>query len=144
MNDTTHTPSSATLHAQCRCGSFKFASAQPPFLQLTCHCEQCRQVAKTPSTNFAFFKLAVTQVQGETITHTFKADSGATTYRETCASCGDMVVDRSEGFPKMIGVVAERIQAPYNFAPRCHVWVESKQPDVVLDDGLPVFARGMA
>ena len=134
-----HTP----VLAQCTCGSFRFKSAREPILQLTCHCVQCRQVSNAPFTNFAFFKVAESELEGKTVVHSFTADSGTKTVRETCASCGEMLLDRTEGFPQIIGIVADRIQAPYEFQARCHVWVESKCADVTVPDGIKAFARNM-
>ena len=129
--------------ATCTCGSFRFASENQPIVQLTCHCFQCRQVSKEPSSNFAFFKLAESTVEGKTVVHTFTADSGKKTVRETCATCGEMLLDRTEGFPQIIGVVADRIQPPYSFQSRCHVWVESKSPEVTVPEGVKAFSRNM-
>lgn len=126
--------------AQCTCGSFRFKSASEPSFQLTCHCQQCRQVSKVPFTNFAFFKVVDTEVEGETVIHSFTADSGAKTVRESCATCGEMLLDRTEGFPGIIGVVAERLQPPYEFKAQCHVWIESKSAAVKVPDGMKVFA----
>ncbi len=132
-----------TVVAQCTCGSFQFTSARDPILQLTCHCRQCRDGFKMPFANLAFFKLAEAEVQGKTVVHAFVADSGANTTRETCASCGEPLLDRSESFPKLIGVVAERIQPPYAFQPRCHVWLENKVADVTVPEGVKAFDREM-
>jgi hypothetical protein len=129
--------------ATCRCGSFTFESSRAPFLQLTCHCQQCRTASAAPFTNFAFFKLAEAKVSGASKVHAFVADSGSKTVREACASCGDVMVDRSEAFPQMIGIVADRLQAPYEFQPRCHVWLESKVADVAIPENMKTFARGM-
>lgn len=98
------------IHATCTCGGFKFMSTSEPIFQLTCHCSQCRQVSQSPFTNLAFFKLAECEVEGKTVTHSFTADSGTKTFRETCAVCGEMLLDRTEAFPQVVGVVAERLQ----------------------------------
>jgi hypothetical protein len=129
--------------ASCSCGAFKLKATRTPILQITCHCQQCREASKTPFTNFAFFKLADTEISGATKAMEFVADSGSKTVREFCASCGELLLDRTEGFPQIVGVVAERIQPPYEFQPRCHVWLESKVVDVVLPDTIKTFARGM-
>ena len=132
-----------TVVASCKCGGFQFKSANEPLLQLTCHCQQCREASKTPFTNFAFFKLAEAEVNGKTVIHRFIADSGTKTIRETCATCGDPLLDRTEAFPQIVGVVAERIQPPFVFQARCHVWVESKAAEVTVPEGVKAFARNM-
>ena len=129
--------------ATCTCGSFRFQSESEPIFQLTCHCFQCREASKAPFTNFAFFKLAESEVEGKTVVHSFTADSGTKTVRETCATCGEILLDRTEGFPQIIGVVADRIQSPYEFKARCHVWVESKCEEVRVPEGVKAFARNM-
>nr|WP_320136638.1 GFA family protein [uncultured Amphritea sp.] len=126
--------------AQCTCGNFQFTSTSEPTLQLTCHCEQCRQASKVPFTNLAFFKMADTEVKGKTVVHNFTADSGAKTVRETCATCGEILLDRTDGFPGMIGIVAERIQAPYEFQVQCHVWIGSKSAGITIPEGTETFA----
>jgi hypothetical protein len=133
----------SSVVATCTCGDFRFTSESQPIVQLTCHCFQCRQVSKEPSSNFAFFKLAESKVEGKTVVHSFTADSGTKTIRESCATCGEMLLDRTEGFPQIIGVVADLIQPPYSFQARCHVWVESKLPEVTVPEGVKAFARNM-
>lgn len=137
------TPNASAYTARCSCGSFSLQAPNPPLLQLTCHCEQCRRASGQPSTNFAFFKRAEVQTTGATTVQPYTADSGAQTYRELCAACGQMVMDRTEGFPKIIGVVAECLQPPYVFQPRCHVWLQNKVSDPVLPEGVRAFERGM-
>lgn len=134
----------STCTAVCSCGGVTLTSARAPILQLTCHCEQCRTASKAPFTNFAFFKLAEASVTGSTTSQDFTADSGARTSRESCASCGDLMFDRTQAFPGIIGVVAERIQPPFTFQPRCHVWLESKVVDPAIPEGVKGFVRGMA
>jgi hypothetical protein len=131
------------LLATCTCGGFQFKSEGEPIFQLTCHCSQCRQVSKAAYTNLAFFNLAESQVEGKTVVHSFTADSGTKTVRETCATCSEMLLDRTEKFPQIIGVVADRIQAPYEFQARCHVWVESMCAEVTVPEGAKAFARNM-
>ena len=138
-----NTPMNTIVVASCKCGGFQFKSAREPILQLTCHCQQCREASKTPFTNFAFFKLAEAEVNGKTVIHRFIADSGTKTIRETCATCGDPLLDRTEAFPQIVGVVAERIQPPFVFQARCHVWVESKAAEVTVPEGVKAFARNM-
>lgn len=132
-----------TFTATCRCGSVQLSSTRAPILQLTCHCQQCRSASKTPFTNFAFFKRAEASVTGDTASQDFTADSGTRTFRDSCRSCGELMFDRTEGFPQIIGVVAERIQPPFTFQPRCHVWLDSKVVDPVIPEGVKGFERGM-
>jgi len=131
-----------TWTAPCRCGALRVQLASPPVLQLVCHCTDCRAVAGTPSSNFVFFRARDAQVSGESVRREFVADSGHATVRECCASCGDMLIDRTAGFPKVIGIVAERIDSPFTFEPQHHVWTDSKLAEVVIPPGVPAYPRG--
>lgn len=51
--------------------------------------------------------------------------------------------DQSEGFPGIIGVVRERISGDFVFAPRCHVWVQSKREGVEIPAGMVQFQQGL-
>lgn len=133
---------SETFSAQCRCGALRASLGSAPVLQLVCHCTDCRAVAGTPFSNFAFFRSRDTTVTGESVRREFVADSGHATVRESCARCGDMLIDRTAGFPKVVGVVAERIAGPFSFTPQHHVWTDSKLPEVVVPAGATAYPRG--
>lgn len=128
--------------ARCGCGAFSVTVSSPPVLQLVCHCSDCREVAGTPFSNFVFFRSRDAQVQGEATRRSFVADSGHATVRECCARCGSMLIDRTEGFPKVVGVVAERIEGDFAFAPTHHVWTDSKRPEVTVPAGATAYPRG--
>lgn len=137
-------PTSATMRAHCRCGAFCFESSSAPILQLVCHCTQCREVSGRPFSNFSFFKVRDTQTSGAHRSVAFTADSGSKTVREVCVACGDMLIDRTEGFPKVVGVVHEAISPQPLFNPVHHVWAESRLPETALPDGVTVYPRGAA
>lgn len=127
--------------AHCSCGALRVQLASPPVLQLVCHCTDCRAVAGTPFSQFVFFRARDAQVSGEVVRREFVADSGHATVRECCTQCGDMLVDRTAGFPKVIGVVAERLDAPFTFEPQHHVWTDSKLPGVEIPAGVKAYPR---
>jgi hypothetical protein len=135
---------SETWSARCRCGAFTAKMSSPPVLQLVCHCTDCRAVAGTPFSNFVFFRARDTETSGEATKHEFVADSGHATVRECCAQCGDMLIDRTAGFPKVVGVVAERIEGPFTFTPMHHVWTDSKLPGVEIPAGVTAYPRAAA
>ncbi len=142
MNTSTDQTSTPVVRAHCRCGAFRFESSSAPILQLVCHCTQCREVSGQPFTRFSFFKVRDTQTSGAHRTMAFTADSGSATVREVCAACGDMLIDRTEGFPKVVGVVHEAIDPALSFKPLHHVWADSRLPDTVLPEGVTVYAKG--
>jgi hypothetical protein len=115
----------------------KFRSEKSPLLQLVCHCTDCQTALGEAHANAAFFEATSCEVSGELTKRAFTASSGSATTRESCAACGAVMFDRSEGFPTLLGVMAERIAPPFTFAPACHVWTRSRAADAVLPDDLP-------
>ena len=138
----TPAPLPTSIGAHCRCGAFQLQSTSAPILQLVCHCTDCREVSGRAFSRFSFFKVRDTQTSGNFRTVVFTADSGAKTVREVCAACGDMLIDRTEGFPKVVGVVHECLDPAMPFAPTQHVWADSRAPETVLPEGVTVYAKG--
>ena len=135
---------SETWSARCGCGAFTAKMSSPPVLQLVCHCTDCRAVSGTPFSNFIFFRARDTETSGEAAKREFVADSGHATVRECCAHCGDMLIDRTAGFPKVVGVVVERIEGPFTFTPMHHVWTDSKLPGVEIPAEVTAYPRAAA
>lgn len=54
-----------------------------------------------------------------------------------------MLFDRSEGFPNLVGVAAERIERPFNFQPNCHVWIRSKHEHADIPDATLRYSEGL-
>lgn len=116
----------------CRCGAVQFQSVSHPILQLFCHCKDCQESTGSPYAKIAFFKSKQSEISGRLSVCTFTAESGNKTSRESCANCGSLMFDKSEGFPSLVGIMAERIVAPFIFEPLCHVWTRSKQPQIEI------------
>lgn len=133
------------MQARCRCGGFRWASSSGPVLQLVCHCTQCRAVSGLPSTRFSFFKVRDTQTEGAFRTVEFVSAAGHRTVRELCAACGQLLIDRTEGYPKIVGVVHDAIDPPVPFAPAHHVWLADRvDGGEEPGPGVPGFAGGAA
>ena len=102
----------------CRCGAVQFQSVSHPILQLFCHCKDCQESTGSPYAKIAFFKSKQSEISGRLSVCTFTAESGNKTSRESCANCGSLMFDKSEGFPSLVGL--------------CHVWTRSKQPQIEI------------
>ena len=129
--------------ASCRCGAVRFKSQNPPILQLFCHCKDCQESTGDPFAKTAFFKATQYAVSGFVTVRAFKVESGNRTTRESCTSCGSLMFDRSDGFPTLIGKVADRISAPFVSEPTCHVWTRTKQPGVTIPDNARQYTENV-
>ena len=129
--------------ANCSCGAVQFESERPPVLKLFCHCKDCQESTGAPFARTAFYKAKHSEIYGPLTVRAFKAQSGNRTTRESCANCGSLMFDRSQGFPALIGVMAERISVPFVFEPACHVWTKSKQSHVTIPDDARQYAENL-
>lgn len=131
------------IQASCQCAQVQFSSLIKPVIQLCCHCTQCRDAVKADYASIVFFRLESVKLVGKTDYKNYVADSGAQTHREYCAKCDDVMYDRSEGFPTLIGVMANKIQNNFEFKPVCHVWTKEKLPKVAIDEGVICYPEGI-
>ena len=132
---------SDAIAGTCACGAVQFTSQAEPLIQLFCHCRDCQQATGAAFARTAFFRLKASHITGALTARPFVAASGSKTTREACAACGTLMFDRSERFPALVGVMAERLSRPFVFRPSCHVWVRSQREDTVISDGLPQHAE---
>lgn len=132
------------ITGECGCGSVTFEANEKPLVELLCHCNNCQQATGKAFVGIAFFKMTAVTVDGELASQRYIADTGKNTSREFCSRCKQAMFDKSDGFPTLLGVMAEPINTPFKFAPSCHVWVESKQADVDLQPGLIVYEKGLS
>jgi hypothetical protein len=136
---TMQTTMNSPITAQCRCGAVRFTSQRPPILQRYCHCTNCQESTGRPFARTALFKAQHSAVSGPLAVRAYNR----TTW-ESCADCGSLMFDRSAGFPALIGVVAERISAPFVFEPAGHDWTSSTQSNVTILDDARRYAETVA
>ena len=129
------------VSASCDCGAVSFKSQDIPVLQVFCHCTNCQDATGEDCARLAFFKFETVKIEGLLLAHNFTASSGTSTARDACSSCGTLMFDRSAGFPKLVGVFAERMDKNFEFQPKGHVWVRSKKPTLEILDGLSQYQR---
>ncbi|TQV85668.1 GFA family protein [Exilibacterium tricleocarpae] len=134
---------STKISASCGCGKIRFESSKKPMIQLCCHCADCRHASQKDYSTIAFFKVNSVQIVGQATEHRYVSDAGNQTARLACADCGVLMFDKSEGFPGLIGVMADRINAPFAVQPQYHVWVASKLSGVVIPEGSTVYEKGI-
>lgn len=131
------------ITASCTCGNVTFTASAPPVVQFLCHCTDCRAATGNSHTRTAIFAVQTAQVSGAVSRMKFVAGSGATTFRDACRDCGTVMFDISEQFPSLIGVMADCLNAPFEFSPAHHIWLQSRIETFALTDGLEQHQRGL-
>ena len=134
----------STFNAQCSCGQLHLHFSQPPVAQLVCHCADCRLANGSPFTPVAFFKYEAGCERGEFASQAMKGGSGKPKEYRQCAHCGAGVYGLVQALPGLVGVVATRLQSPFEFEPMAHVWVSEKLPDIEIPDDSMQFPHAPA
>jgi len=129
--------------ANCPCGEIRLTSSAKPIIEFCCHCADCRAVIPHDFATIAFFRKSSCEITGALKITEYIADSGNRTTREACSSCGTAMFDTSDGFPKLLGVMAEQLLPPFESKPAFHVWVSSKLPEVKIPDGVKCYEKGI-
>ncbi len=122
---------------RCTCGAVKFKLNAKPMMVHACHCSQCQRV-----TGSAFVMNAmIEKSQLELISGTPESShfEGTTHTAFYCGDCGTYVWSQYGGLDSCwfvrVGVLDDRDSLP----PDVHVYTSTKQPWMVIPDGVPQF-----
>ncbi len=128
-----------TTSGRCLCGDIKFEIANPPALTGVCHCKNCqRQAGSAFSTLAGVPKADFTFTAGEpTLYADSDTASGSTVERYFCGRCGSPIYSVVPGQPDTLFLKTGTLDDTDSFKPQFHVWCDSKQNWVQLDEGVP-------
>ena len=128
-----------TISGRCLCGDIKFEIANPPALTGVCHCKNCqRQAGSAFSTLAGVPKSDFTFTAGEPKLYADSdTASGSTVERYFCGRCGSPIYSIVPGQPDTLFLKTGTLDDTDSFQPQFHVWCDSKQNWVQLDEGVP-------
>lgn len=127
----------------CNCRAIRYTLAAAPLAVVACHCTSCRRQSGAAYSVNLLVRAADMTVEGTLacwIDH--DTESGQPLSREFCGTCGSPIRSAPSATPKFLAVKAGTLDAPDAFAPRMHIWTESRLDWVTVPDELPRFARG--
>lgn len=130
----------------CSCGRVRYRMTDDPLIVHACHCRMCQRL--TGSTNAVNALIEVDKVilmSGETTDHLALTPSGDGQNITRCSHCQVAVWSEYLAFTKRCGasmlfVRAGTLDFPEKFPPDVHIFTDSRQRHVAVDDGLPGFA----
>lgn len=126
------------IRGQCFCGHVQFESNAAVLSAAHCHCESCQRASGAPYVTWVAFPVdSFTVTKGALV----ERHSSPGTSRGHCAECGTTMTYTSERFPDEIDVTATCLDQPGTIKPDKHIWIEDKQPWVILGDDLPTYNR---
>lgn len=122
----------------CHCGKVRFKAAGAPLIVSHCHCLDCRRVSGAPFVTWATYKARdVTFTSGQPRRYA----SSTQAERAFCPDCGTQFIWQGKVKPDEIDLTAASFDAPEDFRPQDHIWVERQLPWIKFGDGLPRYHR---
>ena len=122
----------------CLCGQVRWRATAAPANVRLCHCRLCQRATGGPYFARAVFLAETIAFSGETTCW----PTSPRIDRLSCARCGTPMFARPKDPPARLGVSLATLDDPAALPPTAHIWVESRLPWVVIDDGLPQHAQG--
>ena len=132
-----------TITGQCLCGSIKYEIGSEPTVTGICHCKNCQRqagsafstLAAVPGSDFRF-------TSGEPkLYQDSDTSSGNTVERYFCGNCGSPIYSVIPSQPDTLYLKTGTLDNTSSFIPQFHVWCDTKQSWVQLEEGVPQLAR---
>lgn len=126
----------------CLCGAIKYAFDSDPAMTGVCHCKNCqRQAGSAFSTLAGVAKNDFKFTQGEPKLYVDgDTNSGNKVERYFCGNCGSPIYSALGSQPEQIFLKTGTMDDTSDFKPMFHVWCDTKQNWVDLEDGVPQMA----
>lgn len=107
----------------------------------TCLCRDCQKFGGGNGTTNAFFAADDVAYDGDLTWYEGTADSGNTTWRAFCPTCGSHVFTRGSGRPDIFGVRLGALDDSELIAPQAVIWTDSAPAWLAIDPLLPSFPK---
>ncbi|HTV51009.1 MAG TPA: GFA family protein [Steroidobacteraceae bacterium] len=117
----------------CLCGAVRFSLSAAAIETGYCHCRMCQRNSGAPAIAWVSFPAASFSWTGGSAA-TYVSSPGV--QRQFCAACGSYLVFRREDSGE-VSINTASLDEPASFAPRMHIFVESRIPWFRTADDLP-------
>lgn len=127
------------ITGQCLCGDIKYEIENAPAMTGVCHCKNCqRQAGSAFSTLAGVAKDDFSFTSGEPKLYADSdTSSGNTVQRFFCGNCGSPIYSAIPGQPDTLYLKTGTLDDTSDFVPQFHVWCDTKQNWVKLEEGVP-------
>lgn len=128
-----------TTTGQCLCGAVKYEFDNTPLMTGVCHCRNCqRQAGSAFSTLAGVPKAEFRLTAGEPkLYEDGDTKSGNTVQRFFCGNCGSPIYSALPDNAETIFIKTGTLDDTSTFKPQFHVWCDTKQNWVALEEGVP-------
>lgn len=124
---------------QCLCGKVDVKIDAVPFRMAQCHCRDCQKISGGGHMSLAFFSEEGVTITGETASYASTTDSGNTTTRHFCSTCGSRISGVNTVRPGVIGIPIGILDQRDWFAPQAIVYCKNRDEWDKTRDDIPNF-----
>ncbi len=131
------------ITGQCLCGAIKYEFDNPPAMNGVCHCKNCQRQAGSAFSTLAGVPKAEFRFTSGTpkLYEDSDTDSGNTVQRYFCGDCGSPIYSALGSQPDTLFLKTGTLDDTSGFLPQFHVWCDSKQNWVQVDEGIPQIGK---
>lgn len=131
------------IAGSCLCGSVKYSSTASPQMTAVCHCEHCQRQTGTAFSIIVGVPSDSLDFEGAENIGEFldRGESGGAVRRRFCRNCGSPLLSLAESAPGLGFIKAGTLDDRSWLAPTVHVWCDSAQPWVEIDETMAKFPR---
>jgi hypothetical protein len=131
---------SEKLEGGCACGAVRYRLTSAPMFVHCCHCRDCqRQTGSAFALNALIETDRIVLLSGDPEPVAVPTDSGRPHDIHRCPTCKTAVWSNYGGRAALRFVRVGTLDDPTPLRPDVHIYIRSKQPWVVLPDGVPAF-----
>lgn len=129
------------IHAQggCQCGAISVTVDGPPLRMAQCHCRDCQRASGTGHMSLLFIAEEFVTIKGEATGYDTITDSGNTSTRCFCPTCGSRVFGRNSARPGVLAIPVGIFEDRSWFSPHAVVYTRSRDEWDVTNESIPNF-----
>jgi hypothetical protein len=131
--------SSDALRGRCTCGAVRYRLNARPLVVHCCHCTWCqRETGSAFAVNAVIEASQVELLQGQPVQKTLPSASGKGQVLWRCPNCGiTLWSNYPQAGPRIHFVRVGTLEDPSLIPPDIHIYTSTKQPWVMLPEGVP-------
>ena len=130
-----------SLNGGCQCGAVRYECNTEPLFMGNCHCRDCQRATGGAYAPAMGVPAETLKVRGEVKYYDIHLDSGGTSSRGFCPTCGARLFGKSSATPTIIALYAGSLDEPSVFQPAGDIFTSSAQPWDYMNPDLPKFTR---
>jgi len=123
----------------CQCGKVTIAVKGPALRMAQCHCRDCQKASGTGHMSLVFMMDDDVEIQGELSEFDCTTDSGNTSTRSFCPTCGSRICGRNSARAGVVGIPIGLFDDRSWFKPGAVVYSRTRDAWDITDTDIPNF-----